>query len=270
MAKLQECKCEGYTYYTYEEYCICVDEIIAEKKNLSQSDKNKYKQLIEFLKIFKQKLALQLRLMGVGIRDLIQALMDRNFYAILNILKFDLTLILKAMGAAQRLVAQGVLKILRVVATREGIMLFRAKVVKIDEFIKKYPILKYVTGLGLCGLLIYMWSNMTFIGDFDFDFDLQNAFLAIIGAFTIYHLFGTDEGLLFIMLFFTGVFNIINFNWILSTPVLMIIMVIYSVNKNPQWRTKIKSWIKNHSQKVNTTVYKYSSVKKYDLRETIM
>lgn len=261
------CKCEGYTYITYENYCVCVEEILAEKKSLTPQEKNKFKNILNFLLVFKQKIALHLKLMKIGFRDLIRAMLEKRFYDMLHILKFDLVLLLKAIGSAQRLVAQGILKILKQLVTAEKIQLFKKKLIKIDMFIKDYPILKYLTGIALSGLLIFMWTQMTFIGDFDFDFDLQNAIYAVLGTYTLSHLFGTDEGLLFLTLFFTGFFKIISFNWILGTPYLIAIMLMYSVVKNKEWRRNIKSFFKVSSQKVSTTVYHYTPVKKFNYNQ---
>lgn len=268
MATLRECRCIGYTYYTYEEYCMCVNEVIKEEKKLTTDEKLKYKELIAFLSSFKQKLALQLKMMGIQVKELFDALMRKDVYEILKILKFNLQMLFKAIGAAQKLIVNGILKVLSSVVTQDNIILFRAKLIKIDDFIKKYPILKYLTGIALCGLLFWMWMNMTFIGDFDFDFDLTTAFLALTGSYTLYNLFGTDEGLLFLGLFFTGIFTPINFNWVLATPVLIPIMIIYTVSKNEQWKLKIKNWIKTHSQKVSTIQYKYQKIPKYDFKKT--
>lgn len=266
MSTLKECRCEGYTYITYEDYCVCVDEILAENKSMTDADKSKFKNVIDFLLRFKQKMALHLKLMKISFKDLITAMMHKDFYSMLHMLKFNLMQLLNALGSIQRLITQGILKILSNIASKENMILFRAKVIKIEDFIKKYPILKYLTGAALCGLLIWMWTNMTFIGDFDFDFDLKIAFEALIGTFTLSQLLGTDEGLLFLGLFFTGIATPINFNWLLATPVLIPIMIAYSIHKNPTWQATVKRWVKTASQKVSTTQYKYRKVVYYDVK----
>lgn len=265
MSTLQTCRCQGYTYITYEQYCICIDEVLSQNKKMSDNDKRKFKHIIDFLSAFKQKAALQLKLMKISFKDLIIAMTHRDFYAVLNMLKFDLSQLLKALGSIQRLIAQGILKILADITSKETMILFRAKVIKIDDFIKLHPILKYLTGAALCGLLIWMWINMTFIGDFDFDFDLQIAISALLGSYSLSDLLATEDGLLFLTLFFTGIATPISFNWLLGTPVLVPIMLTYSIYKNPTWQSNIKNWVKTSSQKVSTTMYKYQKTRIYNV-----
>lgn len=85
------CKCEGYTYITYENYCLCVDEVIAEQKKLNPTDKNKFKNMLTFLNLFKQKVTLHLKMIGISIKDLITGMLKLEFFNILKMLKFDFT-----------------------------------------------------------------------------------------------------------------------------------------------------------------------------------
>ena len=45
---------------------------------------------------------------------------------------------------------------------------------KVDQVIQKYPKIAKVTGIVVAGLLLFMWINMTFIGDLDYDFNFNS------------------------------------------------------------------------------------------------
>jgi hypothetical protein len=263
------CKCEGYTYITYENYCLCVDEVIAEQKKLNPTDKNKFKNMLTFLNLFKQKVTLHLKMIGISIKDLITGMLKLEFFNILKMLKFDFTQLIKGILGIQNLVKRGILKIIAKIATIETIQKFRRKLIKIDDFLKEYPILKYLAGPALAGLLFWMWLNISFIGDVDTDFNFQYIFDAFIGKYSLYDLFGSEDGLLMIGSFFTGILGIVSFDWMIATPIVIPLAILYTVLKNAPLKNKIKSWAKRVAPKVNPSNYQYQPVPKYDVKKTL-
>lgn len=255
------CKCEGYTYITYEDYCLCVEEIIAEKKLMNSAEKNKFKQILNFLKIFKDKLALHLKQMGIAFKDLIIAMLKRDFYNILHLLKFNIHQLLQALGSIQRLISNGILKILSEIAARsKTIKNNRERLQIIDEFLNKYPILKYLAGPALAGLLFWMWMNIAFLGNFDSDFDLKYIADALVGKFTVYDLFGSEQGLSMVIMFFAGLMQIFTFNWFIAAPFVVPIAIIYSFSKHTKLGKLIKSWIEKNCKKTASAIYDYVSI----------
>lgn len=224
---------------------------VFEENRINPTVRNKYKTIIEFIKKMKNTFMKNLKETGIGIKELFTAMIQRDFYSLLVALKFNLAQIMKAIGAGQKLVANGILAVLNKVVKSDLFFMLEKKLIKIDAIIAKYPILKKLTGVALAGLLIFMWLRMTFIGDFSFDFDLSIAFDALSGQYTIKDLLGTPSGLQFLSLFFLGQFAGISFDWVLATPILVVIMLVYTSSKrNPAIQRKAKAWIKKKSRKI--------------------
>jgi len=102
----------------------------------------------------------------------------------------------------------------------------RQGTIKFDEFAEKYPLLKKVTGSVVAGLLFFMWTQMTFIGNLDYDFDFTNIALALKGAYSLEDIFGSPDGLMLIGLFATG--SIISVPWLGRTIYNLMLAIFYT------------------------------------------
>lgn len=245
------CDCKGYENMTYGTYSCCVDDVY-DKKKLSPNKAQRLKKVLEFIKTMKKGFDKFMKESGMGIVALYKAIINRDFYKLLHALRFNISQILKAIGSVQKLIAGGLLYVLNEIAGGNLQEKLRSGSLRVNDLIQKYPILAKVSKYALAGLLIWMWTRMTFIGDFEFDFDLSIAFDALSGSYTLVHLLGSSEGLQFITLFFTGQFAGLSFDWMAGTPVLIVVMLLYTTSKhNPQLQTKIKRWIKTKSRKIS-------------------
>ena len=249
---IKECSCKSYSYLTYDDYCLCAEEIFNDTKSLSSVQKSKFKELLEFFGKMKKAFAENLKQMKLGFKELLVALKDKRFYDTLLILKFEFTKILQALAAAHLLFQKGLFKVLSTLIKDKTLDKIKTKVIKVDEILNKHPILKTISKVALAGILIFMWTRMTFIGNVNFDFDLSIAFDALAGAYTIKDLLGSLDGLQFLTLFFTGQYAGISFNWVLSTPILIVIMILYTTTKDTALKYKIKQWIKDKSTKIQS------------------
>ena len=254
------CDCKGYKNMTYGTYSCCVADVYGQKK-LPPSTAARLKTILEFIRTMKKGFDQFMKDSGMGLIALYKAIANRDFYKLLSALKFNITQIMKAIGAVQKLAASGLLYTLNEISGGNIQKKISTGAIKVNELIQKYPILSKVTKYVLAGLIIWMWTRMTFIGDFEFDFDLSIAFDALNGTYTLSHLLGTPKGLEFITLFFTGQFAGLSFDWIAGTPILIVVMLLYTVSKrNPQLQTKIKRWVKIKSKKVS--IGKLKTIKK--------
>jgi hypothetical protein len=66
---------------------------------------------------------------------------------------------------------------------------------KADQFLNKNPFLKKMGGPLVAGALAYQWLNMSFSGDFDDDFNLDNLVNALQGDYSLEELIATPDGL---------------------------------------------------------------------------
>ena len=103
-------------------------------------------------------------------------------------------------------------------------------VIEMDTFIKNHPYLKRLGGVAVASILAYIWFNMTFLGDFSFDFDISDMLNALAGKFSLIDLFTGEEGIKLLLLLFTGKMGL-TFPWPSPTSVLFITAVLYSLGK---------------------------------------
>ena len=86
------------------------------------------------------------------------------------------------------------------------------KLKDLDAFLAKHPKTKRIAGMAVAGILIYIWLNMTFTGNADYDFDMGDMIRALGGGFTLSTLFAGPEGMALLTLFATGMIGL-SFPW---------------------------------------------------------
>ena len=86
------------------------------------------------------------------------------------------------------------------------------KLKALDAFLAKHPKTKKIAGVAVAAMLIYIWLNMTFTGNADYDFDMGDMILALGGGFTLSTLFAGPEGMALLTLFATGMIGL-SFPW---------------------------------------------------------
>jgi hypothetical protein len=148
-----------------------------------------------------QKIAKDFK-MNLG--QMIQSFKNREVYDMLKAFGFNFKLIFRAIGAFTNALRGGLLEVFREMARTKTFQKIRRGAIKVDEVLEKYPILKRLTGIVVAGLLLYIWLNMTFIGDLDYDFNFSDTIAALQGSFSIADIFTSPEGLMLVTLFGTG------------------------------------------------------------------
>jgi hypothetical protein len=128
----------------------------------------------------------------------------------------------KAYSDIQRAIADFIRQTKIVKWTEEAIL-------RLDAFLNTHPKLKRIAGIALGAALIYIWLNMTFTGDFAFDFDQTTLFAAIKGTLGWADVFTGTEGTRLLMLFITGRF--VTFPWPGPGSALFIGSLIFTLGK---------------------------------------
>lgn len=199
---------------TYSQYCRAVD-VIASGRSLEEAG---------IFSDFFQKLSSPLKkvftevkdTIGLGIEELSKAFKSKNVFNLMKAIKFNLALLLKGVREAGHLLNKGLLKVFHELNQSKLMNGLRSGVVKIDEVLTKYPILKKLTGVAIAGFLFWVWLNMTFIGDFDSDFDLSSIGMALAGHYSLEQLLVSDEGVKTLALLASGLLGV-SFPWLGST-----------------------------------------------------
>lgn len=83
---------------------------------------------------------------------------------------------------------------------------------KLDKWLSKHPKIKKISGVAVAALLIYINLNVTYTGDFNFDFDMSDIANALTGDYNLATIFGGASGFSFLLMFVTNSAGI-SFPW---------------------------------------------------------
>ena len=91
------------------------------------------------------------------------------------------------------------------VAATKAIQGLQKGLIKVDEFMDKYPKLKTASGVAIAGFLTYQWLSMSFSGNLDSDYDLSSIPEAIAGNIGFADVLATPAGIKGLGLLATGI-----------------------------------------------------------------
>ena len=193
---------------------------------------------------------------SINIKDLAKLFMNRTVFNFFSKIKWSFEFVFD--------LAKKGLKIYREVLDAIGEYVAKTKVGKwtedtlndLDNFLKTHPKIKRIAGIGVAALLIYIWFNMTFTGDFEYDFNLVDVLAALGGKFSLSQIFAGKDGMKLLLLFATGVIGL-SFPWPGPTSVKFLTAVVKS----------IAQWAKIKLVKEALNPYKQNLKKGYILRE---
>jgi hypothetical protein len=101
---------------------------------------------------------------------------------------------------------------------------------EIDLWLERHPKTRVLAGAGMAGLLVYIWWNMSYVGNPVFDFDLSDVLDALTGSFSLSNLFSGAKGVTLLLLFLTGSVGI-GFGWPGAKSIHFAISVIVTLAK---------------------------------------
>lgn len=168
---------------------------------------------------------------GASVTEVVAAFRHKDMFALLKAVGFSMKRLLLAVSKVPTLVTRGILSVMHEIAQTEMIEKLRSGAVKLDAILNKYPVLKMLTGVALAGLLLYLWLNMSFIGDVGFDMDMSVIVDAFRGKFSIADLFLSDEGLATLALFAVGSFTGLSVAWLGSNKLNLLVAMAFTAAK---------------------------------------
>lgn len=216
------------SYITYDVYCKLLDNSLDEGildtiKGLKISG-----QLVKIFKDLKSTLNDISQKFQLGINDIILAFKQRDVFKLLKSVGFNIKLLFKSINALSTAVRQGLFSIFEELANSKVMLKIKSGAMKVDEILDKYPLLKKIGGIVVAGLLLYIWLNMTFIGDLDYDFNFSDLVAALKGSFSIADLFTSPSGLMLIALFGTGSMLGLSVPWLGKSIYNLTLAIIYT------------------------------------------
>lgn len=161
---------------------------------------------------------------GLKAKVVLDLLKNKLFFRVMSEVKWDMSKLWKMLKQAYKYTI-GITKVISEFIYEKGLRgtkveKWGGEVLKeLDIFLSKHPALKSIGGVGLGFTIIYIWMNMTFIGDPFYDFNMEsiiNAFAGKIGWADVFH---GPEGFRLLTLFATGKLAGLSFPWPTSTNV---------------------------------------------------
>ena len=212
--------------------------------NAIKKSLGKLKALFKDLKQFVLPIADKL---NISVTDIVVGLKQKGFYESFKLFGFNIKKMLKELNKATSKFKDVLLKIFEELHKTKAFQKIKKGVMTIDDIINKYPILNKITGIAVAAILFYIWLNMTFIGDLDFDFDFTTMAAALKGNFSLADVFASPDGMFMLSLFLTG--GLISAPWLGTTAANILLAIIYTAYKNcrnveSEKLNKLKSLIK--------------------------
>lgn len=160
---------------------------------------------INFIKSISEKLSLKLT-------DLMKLFANKAIFQFFQKIKWNLDYLFKIIKDGHKAYTQIISAISEYVSKTKVGKWGGDKLKDLDKWLQNHPKTRRVGGIVIAGLLIYIWFNMTFIGDSKYDFNLTDVYAALNGKFTLSTLFAGTDGTKLLMLFATGLIGL-SFPW---------------------------------------------------------
>ncbi len=163
---------------------------------------------------------------GLSLVQIGHALIEVDIFKLMKAFGFSFKMVLKTLHDLSKIIHTGLFETFKELSDSRVFRKFREGTAKWDEVTNKYPILKKATGPIVAGLIFFMWTQMTFIGNLDYDFDFTAITAALKGNYSLEDVFGGPKGLMLIALFSTG--SLISVPWLGSTAYNLILALVYT------------------------------------------
>jgi hypothetical protein len=165
----------------------------------------------------------------VGAKDIVELLKKRGVFDFFSKIRFSITRLFDLVKTGFKAYRNLKSAIAEFLADTKVVKWTNDKIKMLDEFLAKHPIIKKLTGIAIGAILIYIWLNMSFTGDFDYDFDQSTLIGALLGKFTLMDIFGGPGGVKLLTLFATGM--LFSFPWPGPQGALFVLSLLYGLAK---------------------------------------
>lgn len=215
-----------YQYIEYKNYYTAIailesNQILDEGffDSLSQGIKDK----IEFIKSVAEAI-------NQKVEDVVKLFKNSKVYKFFSTIKFNFTTLFDLVKKGFSLYSD-IQKIISQYISNTKIGKWNEdKLNDLQSYLEKHPTIKRASGVVVAGMLLYIWLNMSFTGDFSYDFDFSDIIKALGGHFNLSSLFAGADGTRMLLLFATGVIGV-SFPWPGPTSVKFIVATINGLKK---------------------------------------
>ena len=203
------------------EFQTVVDDLLEGRVNEGMFDK--YKTQIDFIK----GIAANLK---IGFKELLKMFKNKYVVSFFKAIKWSFATLFKILKQGHKAYQTVSDVIFGYLADNKVAKWTQSKLDGLDEYLQTHPKTKRLAGLAVSGMLVYIWLNMSFTGDIEYDMNFTDVIEALAGNFSIASIFAGPEGIKLLTLFATGMLFGLSFPWIGATSVHMIGGVLTALN----------------------------------------
>lgn len=200
-----------------ESYLALIDSIDFESVNegklsdLQRYFKDMYNDAKTYLANVKDRIGMDMSEIVEVVKD---AFKNPTMLKFLKAVGFSFKKLVDAFNAFTGTLRDSILKVAHELNSTKALQKVDAGLMSIDEIINKYPVLKKVRGLALIGFIFWGWTQMTFIGDVEYDFNWSAMIDAWNGSHGLADALSSKGGTAFLALLVLGYSTGIGFGWL--------------------------------------------------------
>ena len=203
---------------------VHINKLLTENTLLTEfSVPGKLKKVMSFIK----NLATQTKL---KMKDLLKLFMNSKVYKFFAKIGFSMKKLFNLAKKGQKYYRDAIGAIGEFIAKSKISKWTTEKLNDLDIFLKTHPKTKKIAGIAVAALLIFIWTKITFIGDVDYDFNIDTVLQALSGKFSLSDLFSGPQGNTMLILFTTGLIGL-TFPWPGATSIKFITAIVYTFSK---------------------------------------
>lgn len=239
--------------YTYEQYCADLDSLASEELTEGFLDalkgvRGKIGKIIALAKKTFSDIADETTL---TLKDIIKAFKTKDVFKVLKAFGFSIRKILTAINKATLLINKGILNVFNELHKTKVMQKIKQGAMTVDDVLNKYPILNRIGGAVVAGLLMYIWLNMTFVGNFDYDMDIGAMADALLGNYSIHDLFISPAGNTMLLFLATGILSggALSVAWLGHTGANLALAISYAGLKRAKANPKVLEKIRGVMRK---------------------
>jgi len=214
---------------TYEQYVSGIDSYFSVDEGFKEVKDKSVAFVKRQLKMASDEFDKISHELGLSLIQISHALTEKNVFKLLKSIGFSFVKLLSSLNGLSGIVRQGLFDAFEELSKTQLWMKFKSGVAAWDDILDRYPVMKKVTGVLVAGLLFFMWTQMTFIGNLDYDFDFTSIALALKGKYSLEQIFGGPEGAMLLTLFASG--SLISVAWLGETVYNLILALVYTGSK---------------------------------------
>lgn len=219
---------------SYSDFCDAIDMLVlgddAVSENVSGRIKSRVVHLFKAewadLRNAVERIMYHLKMTKNHLASLLNA---RTIYDVFACVGFSLTHLAMVFKEGSELLANGLQDAFKELADTKEVEKLQSKAIKMDDLLARHPILKQITGPVVGSLMLVMWTEMTFIGAFSYDFDFSDVTDAFAGNYNLENLLLSAKGLMFVSLFATG--QLFTIPWMGDSTSNMLMGIVYTYFK---------------------------------------